>query len=60
MPRDLIRTGYEEDEAWVRMLDGVDVYTQDYKDAGPGVLRSLETSVRFWLKTQRYLRELKA
>ena len=58
MPKDLIRTGYEENEDWTTILDGVDTYTQDYKDAGPGFLRRLETGFRYWLKTQRYLRAL--
>jgi hypothetical protein len=58
MPKDLIRTGYEESEAWVDMLEGADYYTQDYKDSGPGFFRRLETNFRFWLKTRRYLRAL--
>ncbi len=58
MPKDLIRIGYEENEDWTSTLNEVDYYTQDYKDAGPGFLRRVETGFRFWLKTQRYLRSL--
>jgi len=42
MPKDLIRTGYEDNEDWTTTLDGVGYYTQDYKDSGPGFLRTLE------------------
>lgn len=58
MPEDLILTGYEENDEWTRMLDGVGYYTQDYKDEGPGFFRRLESSVRYWLKTRRYLNAL--
>lgn len=58
MPMDLILTGYEENDEWTKVLEGVGYYTQEYKDKGPGLSRRLESSFRFWLKTQRYLRAL--
>jgi hypothetical protein len=58
MTEDLVRTGYESDTTWTEILHGVEPYTQDYKDEGPGLLRRLETGFRFWLKTRRYLRQL--
>jgi hypothetical protein len=58
MPNDLISTGYEVDNEWTRMLDGVDYYTQDYKDQRAGFFRRLESNVRFWMKTRRYLKTL--
>lgn len=58
MPQDLIRAGYEQDDAWTRLLEGEDCYTQEYKDRGPGFFRKLESNFRFWLKTRRYLRAL--
>jgi hypothetical protein len=58
MPNDLISTGYEADDGWTRMLEGVDYYTQDYKDQRAGFFRRLESNVRFWMKTRRYLKTL--
>ena len=58
MPADLVRAGYETGEKWTRILEGVGFYSQDYKDAGPGFFRRLETDFRFWLKTRRYLHAL--
>ena len=60
MPNDLVSTGYEVDDAWTRMLEGVDYYTQDYKDQRAGLFRRLESNVRFWMKTRRYLKTLNA
>jgi hypothetical protein len=60
MTDDLIRTGYESDDGWLSLLDGVAPYTQEYKDAGPGFWRSRETGFRFWLKTRRYLKALRS
>ena len=58
MLKDLILAGYEENEEWTHVLEGIHHYTQDYKDRGPGFFRHLESSFRFWLKTRRYLRKL--
>jgi len=54
----LIELGYEPDHAWMSCLDGVDAKRQGYKDAPPHRLRALETNLRYWLKTRRYLRSL--
>lgn len=53
----LERLGYEPDAAWTGVLDGVTPYYQTYKEAAPHRLKRLETRLRFWLKTRRYLRE---
>ncbi|MFP6817048.1 MAG: sulfotransferase [Pseudomonadales bacterium] len=58
MPLDLIASGYEENDEWIKVLEGVDYYSQKYKDKGPGLARRMESNFRFWLKTQRYLRAL--
>ena len=60
MPADLIDAGYEIDDTWIQMLEGVDHYSQTYKDEPPGRLRTAETRLRFWLKTQRYLRAIRS
>ncbi len=59
LPQDLIEAGYETDDSWMKMLEGVERYTQDYKDIPPSRFRSVETNIRFWLKTRRYLSALK-
>jgi len=60
MAQDLIDAGYEKDDAWTRMLQGIDHYSQTYKDEPPGKLRTIETNVRFWRKTRSYLRSLRS
>jgi hypothetical protein len=51
----LVRLGYEPDATWTHCLDGVEPYFGSYKNERPHVLRRLETSLRFGLKTARYL-----
>jgi hypothetical protein len=58
MPADLIDAGYEVDDSWIKQLDGVGYYTQEYKDLPPSLHRSWETKLRFWFKTKRYLHNL--
>ena len=60
LPRMLVETGYEADEAWVEVLDDVQPYRQRYKDGGPGRLKRMEANVRYALKTQRYLKDLES
>ena len=59
LPERLIATGYEEDDAWTGVLEGVSELRQGYKDGGPGGLRRFETRLRFARKTRRYLRRLR-
>jgi hypothetical protein len=58
LPQDLIEAGYETDGSWMQLLEGIERYTQRYKDAPPPGLRRLESNTRYWLKTRRYLRAL--
>ena len=51
----LIRLGYEPDRAWADDLEGVAPYFGDYKNERPHLLRRFEASLRFGLKTVRYL-----
>jgi hypothetical protein len=51
----LIRLGYEADAGWTRCLEGVDPYFGDYKNERPHRLRRMETSLRFAIRTLRYL-----
>lgn len=51
----LIRLGYEPDDRWTRELDGVAPYFGDYKNERPHLLRRFEASLRFGIKTVRYL-----
>ena len=57
----LIELGYEVDDGWRTALDGVEPLHQDYrKDDPPHRFRELETRLRFWWKTRRYLQALRA
>lgn len=51
----LIRLGYEPDDAWTAALDGVEPFFGDYKNERPHVWRRTEASLRFALRTVRYL-----
>lgn len=51
----LIRLGYEPDASWTHCLETVEPFYGDYKNERPHVLRRAETSLRFALKTARYL-----
>ena len=54
------RLGYESDDSWLDLLDGVEPYVQTYKDDAPHVFKRIETGLRFRLKSQRYLTRLHA
>ena len=57
----LVALGYEPDHAWQSCLEGVTPQRQDYrKDDAPHVFRDLETRLRFWWKTRRYLKSLRS
>ena len=56
LSQSLIDFGYEADDAWTAMLEGIHPYRQPYKEAPPSVLRRWETNFRYRLKTRRYLR----
>ena len=51
----LVRLGYEPDDAWSRCLNGVEPYFGSYKNERPDLFRRTETSLRFALKSARYL-----
>ena len=50
--------GYETDTTWAQCLNGVTAHEQSYKDNPPHYLKALEARFRYWLKTERYLRQL--
>ena len=57
----IIALGYEPSDEWQACLQGVEPKRQAYrKDDHPGFFRSMETAFRFWVKSQRYLRDLRA
>ena len=56
LAQSLIEFGYEADDAWIAMLEGIAPYRQTYKEAAPSPWRRWETNLRYRLKTRRYLR----
>jgi len=55
----LVALGYEPDQEWQSCLDGIAPHRQSYrKDDPPHPFRDLETRLRFWWKTRRYLKTL--
>ena len=52
-----MRLGYEPNADWASVLDGVETYTQSYKEKEPSWLKRQETALRYWFKNRRYLRE---
>ena len=55
LTQSLIDFGYEADDAWTDLLEGVAPYRQTYKETPPSPLRRWETNLRYRLKTRRYL-----
>jgi hypothetical protein len=51
----LVRLGYEPDAGWARCLENVEPHFGAYKNERPHLFRRLESSLRFALKTMRYL-----
>jgi hypothetical protein len=51
----LVRLGYEPDDTWQRCLDDVEPYFGSYKNERPHLFRRTETSLRFAVKSVRYL-----
>ena len=56
LTQSLIEFGYEDDDAWTALLEGVAPYRQTYKETPPSPWRRWETNLRYRLKTWRYLR----
>ena len=56
LAQSLIEFGYEADDAWTALLEGVAPYRQTYKETPPSPWRRWETNLRYRLKTWRYLR----
>lgn len=52
----LIRFGYELDDNWAACLTEVKPSGKSYKDAGERWLKKVEVDLRYWFKTNRYLR----
>jgi len=58
MTRMLIELGYERDDAWTRVLDGVAPHDQPRKARLRRVFEDLDAELRYRLKQRRYLRDL--
>ncbi len=56
LAQSLIEFGYEADDAWTALLEGVVPHRQSYKETSPSPWRRWETDLRYRLKTRRYLR----
>lgn len=50
------RYGYETSGAWLEALKDTEPLAQGYGEKPRGALAKLETRIRYWLKTRRYLR----
>ena len=48
--------GYEEDDEWLKALEGITPRRQSYGESRPPVWQRLETTLRYQLKSRRYLR----
>jgi len=48
--------GYETDDSWLQLLDGVKAKSQSYGEITPNVIKRLETRLRYFIKTQVYLK----
>ena len=48
--------GYDASTTWLEELNGVEPLAQGYGETPRSVLARLETRVRYWFKTRRYLR----
>jgi len=48
--------GYEEDDDWLKALEGVTPRTQSYGESRPPVWQRMETKLRYRLKSRRYLK----
>lgn len=59
LPAVLIREGYEQEDAWVHELDGIEPHAGPRRSHTPRWLRQLDRSVRYWWKTRRYLARLR-
>ena len=59
LPQDLVRLGYEPDQRWLQLLQGVEpvVYPCRYSEQRER-LKELEKWLRVYLKSKRYLRQL--
>ena len=50
------RYGYEPDETWLSLLDDVTARIQTYGEQRPNLVKRLETQIRYFIKSQLYLR----
>ncbi|TDJ31618.1 MAG: hypothetical protein E2O61_15470 [Gammaproteobacteria bacterium] len=53
----LVQLDYEPNADWTSVLDGVETYAQSYKEEEPNWLKRQETSLRYWFRSRRYLRD---
>lgn len=54
----LIELGYERDDAWTRVLDGVTPHPQPVKSRWRSLFEELDATLRYRVKQRRYLRAL--
>ena len=61
LAQDLIRLGYEADESWLHLLNGVEAkeFPCRYPERKP-YLKDWERDLRVYLKSRRYLRRRKS
>lgn len=53
----LVEHGYEPDDAWTAMLDGITPHRQSYKERRPHLFKRWETALRYRMRTRAYLRK---
>jgi len=58
LPRVLIEKGYEDDEAWLELLRGVEPASGPSRSRTPAWLREIDRALRYRWKTRRYLSRL--
>ncbi len=51
--------GYEENDDWLQALEGIKPRSQAYGESRPPIWQRLETDLRYYLKSKRYLRNRK-
>ncbi len=50
--------GYEKNDDWLKLLEDVKPRTQSYGESRPPVWQRMETNLRYYLKSRRYIRNI--
>ena len=56
----MVEFGYEENDDWATVLDGIAPAGRGYKDKAPHILKRCETAWRYHRRTRAYLTRIKA